>query len=512
MKRAIIIFTTTFLFFIAVFSGCGGEKNISSVDITPPDLTVNIETESLSYQAMSPVKFAAVVSGGDGDYSYVWDFNADDGYTLDGFQSNVQYIYPESGVYTVSVHAADGRGASGEADIEISVKDKEYAVHEPIRLRDISPTPDKPYVIEGYEITNPSGNGITLQRCNNVIIRDCYIHDCERNKDEDGQAILLENCGNITVQRLYLNNNRSGFVANGNPDHLSSDFMIENNVIVGCVSNDALSLVNVKNSEVRYNILYDNGTIWERRISGISFNGEFHDISIHNNLVVKSDSDGIECLGYHWQDVAKNVEVYENVLRDNGEQGVWFSRINDGRIHHNYMEGSHNCGVCFDVLVSDVLIDHNIIVRCGGIPGMKHHGGSGIGLNFSPDNIIQSNICVDSTSGDISISYREKDEEWINKIDDRSRRSEGNVIDGNVMCSSESNLNIDEGVSDPVITNNVFCQRENGRHYHGCSPDESNIKAKPLFRAPDRGDFNLLSASPGYEAVKPINEAIENVR
>jgi hypothetical protein len=202
------------------------------------------------------------------------------------------------------------------------------------------------------------------------------------------------------------------------------------------------------------------------------------------------------------------VEVYANVLRDNGEQGVWFSRVSDSRIHHNYIQGSHNCGVCLEVWASNVLIDHNIIVRCGGTPGMEHHGGGAVGLNYSPDNIIQSNICVDSTCGDVAISYREKDEDWIKSMDSRSRRSAGNIVDSNVMCSSESNLNIAEGVSEPSITNNVFWQRGGGRHFHGCSPDETNIKAKPLFRAPGRGDFTLLSSSPGYHAIRkaPVSQ------
>lgn len=505
MTRVTLSFITVFSLLIAFLTGCAEDENTLSPDTPRPRLGVRIDTESLSCQAMEPVKFTAAVSGGDGDYSYIWDFNVADGYTVDGFQPAVQYIYPEPGQYTISLHVADGGGASGETDIKIDVTAREYAAQEPIELRDVVAPPDEPRIIDGYDITNPRGNGITLLRCKNIIIRNCYIHDCREGGNEDGCAICTEDCHNVTIQNVYVKNNRTGIVIEGNPDHLSGGILAENNVIIGCKSHDSLSFVNVKQPEVRYNILYDNGTIWRNRISGISFNGTFQNVSVHHNLIVNSDSDGIECLGYDWQDVGTNVEVYANILRNNGEQGVWFSGVQKGRIHHNYVEGSHNCGVALERWVSNVLVDHNVIIRCGGTPEMEHYGGGAVGIQCSPDNIIQYNILVDSSCGDVAISYHEKDEDWMKGMDSRFRQSAGNVVTSNVMCSSESNINVADGVSAPSIINNVVWQRERGRHYHGCRPDKSNIKAKPLFRAPERGDFWLLSNSPGYDAIRKLS-------
>jgi len=206
-------------------------------------------------------------------------------------------------------------------------------------------------------------------------------------------------------------------------------------------------------------------------------------------------------MGYEKQALATNVDVYSNVLRSNGEQGVWLSRTKDSRVHHNYIEGSHNNGVCLESWGSGVCIDHNIIVRCGGIPGMEHHGGGAIGIQYSRDNIIQYNILVDSTCGDITIGFPGASGDWMKGMDSRFRKTAGNVVDSNVMCSSEGNINIADEVSSTSITNNVVWQRKRSPHYHGCRPDRSNIKARPLFRAPDRGDFTLLSSSPGYNII-----------
>ena len=90
---------------------------------------------------------------------------------------------------------------------------------------------------------------------------------------------------------------------------------------------------------------------------------------------------------------------------------------------------------------------------------------------------------------------------WMKEMDIRFLKTAGNVVDSNVMCSSEVNINISDEVSSTSITNNVVWQRGRSSCYNGCRPDKSNVKAKPLFRAPERGDFRLLSNSPGYKAI-----------
>ena len=493
------------LFLTTLVASCASGQQSDSIQpsgMAQIRLDVRIDAASLSCSAMESAEFEAVVSGGDGDYSYVWDFNAADGHNVDGIESVAHYIYPEPGGYTISLHVADSSGASGEAITKINVGDRKYAAQEPIELYDLISSPDKPYIIDGFDITNPDGNGITLRNCENIIIRNCYIHDCIADDGKDCRAISAEGCRNLTIQNVYVKNNKRGILVEGYPNHLSSDILVENSVVVGSLREDGISFRNVENVTVSGNILYDNGRIWEDRISGISFNSVFHHVKAHHNLVVNSNSDGIELMGDTDKETATDIEVYANVVRDNGEQGVWLFRVQKGRVHHNYIEGSHNNGVCLEGLVADMRVDHNVIIRCGGTPEMKHHGGGAVAIQLSSDNLIQHNILIDSSCGDVSISgFDRPGEDWIKKMDSRFREATGNVIDGNVMCNSEFNISIADGVSSTSITNNVVWQRERGRHYHGCRPDKSNIKAKPLFRAPERGDFALLSNSPGYKTI-----------
>jgi hypothetical protein len=448
---------------------------------------------------MEQVKFEAVVSGGDGDYSYIWDFDAADGYSVDGFAPAGYNIYPEAGRYTASVHVADGSGAIGEVSIEVDVAAREYISHDPMELRDQCFPHDNPRIIDGYDITNPNGNGITLLHCDNVIVRNCYIHDCREGRDWSGRAVYTEGCHNITVQNVYVKDNDRGILLEGYPDGLSGKLLVENCVVVGSGVEDAVSFRNAEDAEVKGNILYDNGKIWDNRISGISFNGAYRNLSVHNNLVVRSNSDGIELLGDENQEIPSGMEIYSNVLRDNGEQGVWLFRARDSRIHHNYIEGAHNNGVCMEGWGEGVRIDHNIIVSCGGTPDMKHHGGSGIGLQHSRDSIIQNNIIVDGSCGEIAIGSPERTDQKTKGMDERFLTSAGNTIDGNVLCGSECNISIGDGVSPVSIKNNVLCRRGGGEYYRGCKPDESNIRTKLLFRSPKRGDYRLLSNSPGYD-------------
>ena len=511
MKRVLLLLQFILNFLLIFLLSCGAPQVADrslAMDNPPARLDVQFRPsaggqfpgEPLSCEAMELLRFTAVVTGGDGDYSYIWDFNSADGKFVDGLGPIGQYIYPEAGQYTISLHVADGSGASGEAFLDIDVRGRGYIPLDPIDLRDLVSHRNAPYIIDGCDITNPQGNGITLRNCNNVVIRNCYIHDCKTGDSGDGRAICAENCHNLTINNVYVASNERGILAEGNPGRLSSDILVEDNLVVGCEREDGISFRNVERVEANGNIVYDNGRVWEDRISGISFNCIFKDVSVHNNLVVNSNSDGIELMGDTEQETAANVEVYDNILRDNGEQGVWLFRVQNGRVHHNYILGSHNNGVCLEGWVSGIKVDHNIIVRCGGIPEMKHHGGGAVAIQYSQDNIIQCNILVDSSCGDVSISCPERyEEDWIWKMDEGFQKAAGNVVDSNVICSSEFNISIASGVSAATVTNNVVWQRGRGRNYHGFHPHESNIKGMPLFRAPERGDYTLLSNSPGFQ-------------
>ena len=63
-----------------------------------------------------------------------------------------------------------------------------YEPHDPIQIDGMHAAAEEPYIIEGYEISNPGGTRIKVMKSENVIIRDNYLHDC----GEDGIAVTSQ--------------------------------------------------------------------------------------------------------------------------------------------------------------------------------------------------------------------------------------------------------------------------------------------------------------------------------
>lgn len=70
------------------------------------DLTSNI---SISQQVAGTVTFTATVTGGDGNYTYLWDFGYQGATSAEEMPT---YIYQASGTYPVTLTVTDGQGAS----------------------------------------------------------------------------------------------------------------------------------------------------------------------------------------------------------------------------------------------------------------------------------------------------------------------------------------------------------------------------------------------------------------
>jgi immune inhibitor A len=84
--------------------------NYGGSTTAPPtsDLTSSI---SISQQVAGTVTFTATVTGGDGNYSYLWNFG-DNGAT--SAETTPTYVYKASGTYQVKLTVTDGSGASVE--------------------------------------------------------------------------------------------------------------------------------------------------------------------------------------------------------------------------------------------------------------------------------------------------------------------------------------------------------------------------------------------------------------
>jgi immune inhibitor A len=76
---------------------------------TPPPASDLASSISMSQDVAGTVIFTATVTGGDGDYSYLWDFD-DKGAT--SAEEKPTYVYTTSGSYQATLKVTDGKGAS----------------------------------------------------------------------------------------------------------------------------------------------------------------------------------------------------------------------------------------------------------------------------------------------------------------------------------------------------------------------------------------------------------------
>jgi len=462
---------------------------------TPPveqrfPLVLHLKFEPMHIVAMEPVTFCVSV-GDRAGISFVWDFDASDGIQTDAIGAEATHIYPVAGNYEIHVAATDRSGRTLMNSTRIAVMAKNFTPHAPIiRANQIFP-PDQPYIIEGYEIQAEGKKAISLRNCANIVIRNCYLHNSD-------YAIRAESCRNIRVVGCQIDKNKRGILIEGAPENLSHGIRVSRNVVTHCFREDAISFRRVADVEVDGNVLKDNGKIWEDRISGISFNGFFKNISIHDNFVVRSNSDGIELFCEQRCERARQIEVYHNMLRDNGEQGVWLQHLTSSHVHNNLIFGSNNNGVCLEWDVSEVQIDHNVIVNCGGIPGAKHHGGGAVGICYSFNNLIENNVLMGSTISGISINDHMRDEGEYPFV------SRNNIIRNNIIVdNAEGNIAVySEAPGTQISYNNVW-QSKRGRNYHGCKPGSGNISVDPRFRNPIAGDFMLRDDSRCIDAGDP---------
>lgn len=98
----------------------GGGGGGGGGDAPPPDPAVSASIESILPavpRARQSVSFKALAGGGNGAYTYRWDFG--DGKTATGV--NPQYAYTVSGVYKVTLSVMDGRSQVASASTSLSV-------------------------------------------------------------------------------------------------------------------------------------------------------------------------------------------------------------------------------------------------------------------------------------------------------------------------------------------------------------------------------------------------------
>lgn len=274
-----------------------------------------------------------------------------------------------------------------------------YVLHDPIVLEGIQGTADDPYIIEGYDISNPHGDCIKITNSMHVIIKNNYLHNCgsdevfqeQTDHYQEGYATLIGDSSDITFENNKLNNNFRGFMAYNTPR-----LKALNNDIRNTTEYSPLWCERCNNSEFAFNYLSDNGDpegFWvpSTRSIGIWIKRS-DDVDIHDNTIIRSTSDGISVTGViwgpsftvpgipdwngpqmNWDGFASNINIYNNLILDNMEQGVWMLRARNIKIFNNTIRTGcfTNGGVIsteFDVADSEFF--NNKLLTCfSGPPG-----------------------------------------------------------------------------------------------------------------------------------------------
>ncbi|MBM3212153.1 hypothetical protein FJZ33_08035, partial [Candidatus Poribacteria bacterium] len=256
-----------------------------------------------------------------------------------------------------------------------------YDLHKPIMVENIQSTADKPYIIEGYEITNPSGPGIQIRQVDYVIVRNNYIHDCgtkiseeiqkqirntgkttlaAMNKPFDTGGILIFDTKSVEMYNNKVINNDYGIYIwghNKRPDKVS----IYNNFVKNNHRSSFIYVKNADNVDVSKNHVEDNGLdifmdnkglmeafkrgedFPDGRSQGIAIDGCNH-VKVTGNTVINSSSDGIGVFAGNL-DYIQNIDISDNTVLRNGEQGIWIVKARDGKIHNNTVkENRHRKG------------------------------------------------------------------------------------------------------------------------------------------------------------------------
>ncbi|MBU0456866.1 MAG: right-handed parallel beta-helix repeat-containing protein [Nanoarchaeota archaeon] len=302
-----------------------------------------------------------------------------------------------------------------------------YTLHDPIVIENLETTADKPYIIEGYEITNPTGPCIQVRHTDHVIIRNNYIHDCGtkisesiqkkiRNGEGDARLAMMSNPDStggmnvfdpltVKISNNKIINNDYGIRITGHDQKIESALINDNTV----QSNHRSHFIFVQNSDnvnIYNNYVKDNGLslfidnvglqkafekgedFGDGRMQGI-LTDSCSQVKIFNNTVINSSSDGIAVVGND-NKLAEDIEIFNNLVMRNGEQGLWIVKARNGKIHHNNVtENTHridttggSSGIMFEGEVYDFKIFDNDV---------SYNDAFGIFFIESTDNEVYNN-------------------------------------------------------------------------------------------------------------------------
>ena len=350
----------------------------------------------------------------------------------------------------------------------------EYQQHAPIIIQNQPSSPDKPLIIEGYEISNPDGPGIQVRDVDYVIIRNNFLHDCGTKISEQRQRLVKETGdarkgmldkpfetgailvfdakGTVEISGNEVRNNDYGIMVQGHRFRAKNVSVHENKVH----ENHRAAFIWVGEADsvdVHDNIVKDNGLdvffdndglakafekgedFGDGRTQGI-LTKDCNSVRIVKNTVINSVSDGIGVMNRgltfgqdhrltfdsdYEEHLVHDIEIFDNVIEGNGEQGIWITSAKRGRVYRNKVianahrrgETGGSSGIMLEGDVSEFEIFENEIAW---------NDIFGIGIISSSNNTIRGNDIHHNGDGGIG---------WSDAVHIEKRPSSNNVVERN---------------------------------------------------------------------------------
>jgi parallel beta-helix repeat protein len=231
---------------------------------------------------------------------------------------------------------------------------RSYTTHLPIEVADDTELANiatggdgsggNPYIIEGWNITTTTSNGIYIHdTTKNFIIRNCWI-----NASLNYHGIYIYNIGTNTANisnNVCINNFHGIFI------HLASNTIVTNNIVnnnsfhgIFCLSTSEIFL---KNNTCNYNINYDGIRLYASSCEAI------------NNTCIGNGENGI-FLSYDYS------EAYDNFCYDNNNDGIEVSG-NECIVARNNLTSNQDYGVristgsaTLNSIYNNYFIDNNL--------------------------------------------------------------------------------------------------------------------------------------------------------
>jgi parallel beta-helix repeat protein len=351
-----------------------------------------------------------------------------------------------------------------------------YERHDPIVIENHPTTPDAPLIIEGYEISNPDGPGIQVRDTDYVVIRNNHLHDCGTNISarrqqlvtetgdarkamldapfETGAILVFDAKGSVVISGNRVHDNDYGIMVQGHRFRASCVTIHANHVRdnhraafvwVGQADRVEISDNVVKDNGL--NLFYDNEGLVRAMQKGEDFGDgrsqgilakDCHNVRIFQNTIVNSISDGIGIMNRglifdenrrlqfdpkYEEHLVHDIEIFDNWIERNGEQGIWITSAKRGRVFRNtVIANAHrrgvtggSSGILLEGDVSEFEIFENEI---------SWNDIFGIGLISSSNNVIRHNRIHHNGDGGIG---------WSEQGYLEQRPSADNLIEGNAI-------------------------------------------------------------------------------